>query len=219
MSSTVNPRPPSFTRSILGPHMPPPGPFKKPPKTLRLKNRRDYRIYEILAPKVDNSDLKSLVGKVITGWKPGLLIPKKYSSYCIIFTVKDEDPILFVPTGPRFSRDVVCDCDLFLQLSGIEGPTLHQPKKIVEAEWRFGRFICPGRSSEPVYLVKLLGIKFEGMNDFGFMWSEFVNDGKFYCSRALSSIQPLRPGTLECENWGVAVWEQEHEDDWVERRN
>ncbi|KAK6513112.1 hypothetical protein TWF506_009278 [Arthrobotrys conoides] len=182
--------------------------------------KREYNRFDIAELRADTTDLRFLVGKVITGWEPRLMSPKKFHSYCILFSVQDESPLVFVPQGPIFSRDIVFDTELYTNLPGNNRPGtgILDSRKIVDARWKIGKFWFIDGKDRHFHAIKMLGIKFEGMGDFGYLWSEFVDDGTAYCSYNLTRAEVMQIGQSEYESWKLATEGYPHMEEWSARR-
>ncbi|KAF3215355.1 hypothetical protein TWF106_003005 [Orbilia oligospora] len=180
--------------------------------------KREYTMFDTLENKGDSKDLEFLVGKVITGWEPRLMTPKKFHSYCTLFSVEGESPLVFVPQGPIFCRDVVFDNSLYLNLPGNGRSDTPATRKIVDAKWKIGKFWFNDSDERFFHAVKLLGIKFEGMEGFGHLWSEFVDDGKVYCSNHITRTDILQIDQSEYEDWKLETEGYPHREEWSARR-
>ncbi|KAK6337114.1 hypothetical protein TWF718_009899 [Orbilia javanica] len=235
-------------------------------------NKRPYLRLGTIEDGPDNDDLQFLVGKVITGWEPKLMVPIKYHSYCILLAVEGEGPIVIYPSGPMFSRDVVFDAQLHSEVPGsrlppevpgvqvqseepgsqlhteepgveihseVPGDQLHseapgaqlcpavfgapqplriRPRRIVEAKWSFGKFWFQDGRDRSYNVVRTLGIRFEGCDKFGYFWSEFVDDGKLYCSEPLTKAGAIQILPSEYKSWCQSTRNHSHLEDWAFRR-
>ncbi|KAK6343628.1 hypothetical protein TWF730_011219 [Orbilia blumenaviensis] len=180
------------------------------------KRIQGYARHSITDANYQQNDIQFLIGKVVTGWEPWRIIPEKYSTSCILFTIKNESPIVVFSDGPKFSRDVTFDADFFASLPGNSPLPEHQAREIVEAKWALGDFFYHGSnlSSQP---AKVLALKFKGMQSFGYIWSEFFNDGRYYASSMACGLKVLPIERFESESLGLAF--KEDKKVWTERRN
>ena len=121
----------------------------------------------------------------------------------MVFAIENENPVAIVPTGPKFSRDVTLDRRLLKVLCRERERGVMEPRKIVEAKWRLGRFwVWAPHETFPFQLrarARILGIRLEGMNDMGYLWSEFVNVGKFYTAQLFSTVSVVQLENAEGE--------------------